>query len=115
MIVSLSASVKYILVTSAAVAFSFLAVVKDVITLPAADVSLNCGALFKLTVKYIVFVVAVPKVSTALKIIGCASSPSPLSTVFIDPVAKVLRVIAPLVATLTKSDVYAEEVPKVND
>ena len=80
-IVSVSVSVKYIFVISPADAFSFLDVVKELITLPATLVSLNCGAAFAVTVTYIVFNVKAPIVSVALMITGCANSPSPLLVV----------------------------------
>ena len=48
-IVSELISVKYILVTSPVVAFSFLEVVKEEIIDPPTDVSLNTGAEFAVT------------------------------------------------------------------
>ena len=46
-----SASVKYILPTTPAEAFSFLLAVKDVITVPDVDVCLNTGAVLIATLK----------------------------------------------------------------
>ena len=104
-IASLLVSVKYILpILEFVVSFSFLLIVKEVITEPTAEVCLNTGAELAVTLMYTVLVVVVLNVSVTLTWTGCAYVPSPLLSVLKSSVVGTLfNVTAPAVLTFTKS------------